>query len=153
MSLNVKSISVDTDSASTRVIPLSAATSKIYFVRGNEYILQANCYANSNTNVFSSFSTDDTWGLYMGSEYQGNASPVVVVTDSAKWNQVADWSQANVQSGQICCRVNVNGSALTTDIANSASKNYTMQIVLNNNSAAQVMVNESTVTIGNAVQL
>ena len=153
MTLNIKSISIDADRATLIAGPANPVTQKISFIRGNEYVLQANVYTNSSTNVCSSFTTYDTWGLYIGSQFESNASPVVIVTDVTKWNNtVSDWSQANVVSGQISCRVNVSGTALDTDLGNSASKSYHMEIVYTNNAAGMVVVNDCTCFINNAVQ-
>ena len=150
--LNIKSLSIDADSATTIIAAGNPAIQKINMLRGSDYILQANCYTNSATNVCSSFSTDDVWGLYIGSQFESNASPVVVVTDPLLWNNVAAWSQANVISGQICCQVNVSGNALDVDLGNSASKVYHMEIMYINNAAGKVIVSDSTCYINNAVQ-
>lgn len=153
MNLNVKPISVDTDRALVISGVLNPVPKNISLVRGNEYIIQANCYSSSYSNTTSTFSIYDDFGLYIGRQYCSNAAPVVVITDPSKWNQTSDWSAANVASGQICVRANVDGSVLTSDIGNVSSQNYTMEIVLVNNVSGTVLIAETTATIQNAVQL
>ena len=81
MTLNIKSLSIDADGATLIAGPANPVTQKISFIRGNEYVLQANVYATSTSNVCSSFTTYDTWKLYIGSQFESNASPVVVITN------------------------------------------------------------------------
>jgi hypothetical protein len=151
MTLNIKPLTIDTDDAVLLVSNTNPIVSSINFVRGNTYVLQANCFANAAGTVISSFDPSDVWGLYIGRQYESNVNPVVVITDPTKWNNTADWSMSNVFSGNISCRVNVNGSVLDADIANADSQSYTMQIVLTNNAAGKVVVCDSTAYISNAV--
>jgi len=152
MDLNIKSMVIDAD----RCVSITAAQNPVQtvvnFVRGNTYIIQANCYANSYDTNVASFSNTDSWSLYVGDQYESNASPVIAITNQALWNNTSDWSFANVSAGLICCKVNVNGTALTADMANVANENYTMQIVANNSSNI-LMVCSVPAYIRNSVQL
>jgi len=153
MSLNTKSLNIDNDRATFIVAPTSSVTQSVNFVRGNEYILQANCYSNSYTNTFSTFANTATWALYIGDLYGSNASPLVVVDDQSRWNNVSDYALSNVVAGIISCRCNVSGTALDNDLANVSSKNYTVEIVLTNDVSGRVMIVDSTCSIKNVVQI
>ena len=147
--MNIKSLNIDCDNATTVV---NGVEINIGFTRGNEYILQANCYANASSTSAVAFDAGDIWGLYIGRQYQSNANPVVVITDPGKFNQNADWSEVDPTNGLICARVNVGGSVLTTDMGNASSQTYTLQWVNVNNTGASVMVCDTSCIITNAVQ-
>jgi len=153
MSLNTKTLYIDNDRAGFIVAPVSPTSTTVNFVRGNEYILQANCYASSSSNTFSTFANTDSWALYIGDLYGSNASPVVVVDDQSRWNNVSDYALSNVVAGIISCRCNVSGTALDNDLANVSSKNYTVEIVLTNNVSGKVMIVDSACSVKNAVQI
>ena len=146
--LNVKSLNIDRDKAAAIVAPLNPVIQPITLYRGNEYLITANCYSNSSSNTFSGFSASDDFVLFIGRQFNSNANPVVVVQDAARWNNVADWSSANVAGGMICVRANISGTTLDTDLANVSSKSYHMEIVVNSN----VMASDLTCYIYNAVQ-
>ena len=151
--LNVKLLTIDTDRATLQMGQCNPVLQYITLIRGNEYVLCANCYASSYTNVFSTFETADVWSLYIGRQYENNAAPVITISDPVKFNNTSDWSSANVATGQISARVNVTSSALDIDLANNDSQQYTMELVLVNNASGKVMVSDSTVYIHNAVQI
>jgi hypothetical protein len=153
MSLNTKSLNIDNDRAVFIVAPTSSVTQNVNFVRNNTYVLQANCYSNSQSNVFSTFANTDSWALYISDTYGSNSNPIVVVDDQSRWNNVADYALSNVVAGIISCRCNVSGSALDADLANVSSKNYTVEIVLTNDVSGRVMIADSTCSIKNAVQI
>lgn len=153
MSLNTKLIYIDTDRAVPIVAVQNPTISNISFYAGNEYILTANTYANASSSNVASFDINDDWEIYIGRQYETNASPVVIITDPTKFNNTSDWSSANVSTGQICARVNVNGTALIVDIANNDSQSYTFEWICINNVSAQVMVMDTNVIINNAVQI
>jgi hypothetical protein len=79
MSINTKLLNIDCDGAVLLANPNSTVTSQIALIKGNEYVLEANCYASAYSNVFASFDTGNTWELYIGRQYESNASPVVIV--------------------------------------------------------------------------
>lgn len=151
--MNEKSLIIDADSASLLASTTNQTATILTLTRGNTYILQANCYSNSACTTASAFDANDTWCLYIGATYGSNAAPVVTVSNAANWNNVADWSLTNVAAGLICVKANVDGSALTSDIANVSSKSYDMQIVLTNNAGGKVMVCDNSIWINNAVQI
>ena len=151
--MNIKSLNIDCDAATTIVAANNGVPVNVNFTRGNEYVLQANCYSNAASSTMVTFDTGDTWGLYVGSQYQSNANPVIAITDPSKFNQAADWAEVDPTNGAICVRCNVTGSALTTDIGNLASQTYTLQWVNVNNTGASVMVCDTSCIITNAVQI
>jgi hypothetical protein len=75
------------------------------------------------------------------------------VQDPLRFNNVADWSVSNVVSGALCARVNVSGTALSTDLGNNDSQTYTFEWVCINNVGSEVMVMDTSVIINNAVQV
>lgn len=154
MNLNVKTLSIDTDRAVLIVEEENPVELAINLVRGNTYIFHANCYCNATSATLASYDTEDIWSLSIGSQYYSNTSPVVVVSDPTKWNNAAAyWTSANVEAGSICCMVNVNGTALTSDLGDLDSKEYRMEIVLSNNVSANVTVVDAKCVIANAVPI
>ena len=151
--MNTKLLTIDCDQATAIVAPQNGINVNINFTRGNIYILQANCYSNSASTNVASFDVSDSWYLYIGRQYQSNAAPVVSITDPAAFNSASDWPQVDVSNGAICARVNVISAALTTDLGNTASQNYTLQWINTNDAGKDVMICDTTCIITNAVQL
>lgn len=153
MAINSKQLYVDTDRAVSIVAANNPVTTSIQLTKGNDILICANCYVNSSSNVASTFALADTWALYIGETYCSNAHPVIIISDQSKWNQTSDWAVANVLSGNICVSANVDGTTLTTDLADLSSKGYTMEIVLVNNVSNSVVVADIPCTINNSVEL
>jgi hypothetical protein len=152
--LNVKTLTIDVDRAALITQAEDVTIQSLYFYRGNEYILQANCYSNSYSSVLQGFgnAATDSWAVYIGRVYENNAAPVCVITNPALFNNTTDWSSANVLAGLISARVNVSGTALDTDLANLSSQTYNFELVLTNNVGGEVMVCDANCYVKNAVQ-
>jgi len=153
MSLNTKNITIDADRATTIVAPNNAVLQPISFVRGNEYIVLANVYSNASSTELVPLSIYDNFELIIGRTYNPSATPVTLITDQSKFNNVTDYPQANVASGILSMRVNVGSNALTTDIGNNTSQSYTMEVILTNNVGGKVMLLDTTATIINCIQI
>ena len=152
--LNIKTMVIDTDRATNIVALGNSAIAPLSLNKGNEYIFQANCYSDSTTSAnVTSFTAYDHFEVAIGAQYESNVSPVVIVTDPSRFNQVSDWTLCNVSSGMICARINTSGSALIADMGDIDSKNYQVQITLVNNVSGRVMISDTPCTIINTVEI
>lgn len=156
MNLNIKSLTVNADEATSISSSLSNTVIPINVVRGNTYILQMTCFDTFNGSA-SVFDVTDTWELYIGRDFSVTSSsdsgPVVQVTNQADFNQVSDMATVDPTLGLICARVKVAGDDLDTDIGNSSRQSYWLQLLLTNTNGDKVMVLNSTCNVRNAVQI
>jgi hypothetical protein len=146
--LNIKQAYIDTDRAVTQINATTKNIVNQYLVSGTEYIWRANCYSNTSSGSFVSYSNTDTWSLYIGDLYGTAAAPVISITDQSKWNNTTSWSYANVEAGQIVVRINTLSETLTQDLGNNSSKTYTMEI-WNNNVSKDVLICSCNCVINN----
>jgi hypothetical protein len=150
---NVKNITIDCDNASNITAVMNPVTQNLNMYAGTQYIIQANCYCNSIYTDFKSFDAGDTFELQMGNTYGTSANPILIESNTSCWNQVADWANVNVAGGQICVKINTNGTALNLDLANSSSKEYITEIWLTNNIGDKVLIMQSDTTIYNTLEI
>lgn len=150
--MNLKLANIDTDRVTFIVQPVSQVKSSLSLYQSTEYVLAANCYSSSWSNTAATFTPTDSWSLYIGDMYQSNSAPVVTITDQSKWNQAADYSLANVEAGIISCRINTCSSELSVDLANLASKQYQMEIWVQNDNSENTLICDSVVFVYNSVE-
>lgn len=150
---NTKIINIDCDDALNITAVMNPVTQSLNMYAGTQYVIRANCYGNSIYSDLKSFDAGDTYELQIGSTYGTSANPVLIEANTASWNQSADWANVNVASGQICVRINTNGTALNVDLANATSKEYTTEIWLTNNLSDKVLIMQSDTVIYNTLEI
>ena len=150
--MNTKPCNIEIDRAVLVVSPASPIKASITMYQSTEYVIQANCYNNQYSNAASTFSATDNWSLYIGSALEPSPNPLITITDANKWNQVSDWSSANVDAGLISCRINTSGTQLSIDLANNASNVYTMEIWNLNDNSESTLILDTDITIFNSVE-
>ena len=141
MNINTKQLYIDADNVKTMVTAGSSSSANIVLYRGTEYVLQANVYASSaNTTSMVSFANTTGYTLDIGRAYEGNVNPVIIEANVAAWNNVSDWSLVSPLNGLISVRVNTAGTAVSTDLANNSSEEYTMEIWYVGNTGSKILV-------------
>lgn len=150
---NTKIINIDCDNALNITAVMNPVNQSLNMYAGTQYVIRANCYGNSIYSDLKSFDAGDTYELQIGSTYGTSANPVLIEANASSWNQVADWANVNVASGQICVRINTNGTALNVDLANATSKEYTTEIWLTNNISDKVLIMQSDTVIYNTLEI
>jgi len=150
MLINNKNIIVDIDNSvnlSNVSSPYLSETINLY--RETEYVFKLSLYNSwDNTNVFP-LTTTDRYCIYVGDVYGSNSAPVIVESNASSFNQTADWSDVDPTIGLICFRLPTTSDDLATDLGNSASKNYTLQVWLSNDNDEGVLLLDTQVKINN----
>ena len=150
MSLNTKTFLIDADAAKTQSFAGSTTSATLTLYRGTEFVLAANVYSDATSSNVCSYANASGWTLNIGRVYGAGADPVLVESNAASWNQVTDYASANVAAGIICCRVNTAGVLISTDLANSSSQAYTMEIWYLSNCGSNILIVSDDLNIHNA---
>lgn len=132
MILTQKNLIIDVDNSIALANTSSSAKSDIVIYRNSVFTFKAQLYQCwDSTNVYP-LATTDKYCVFIGDTYGANAAPVITESNAIAFNQTADWSEVNPTTGKICFTINTTSSILTTDLANVVSKEYTLQVWLNN---------------------
>lgn len=131
----------------------SSAVSNLTVFRGTEYLVRGTMYNSIDDSNVYSISNTATWAAYAGSVYGSNAAPVIEVSNVVAWNNASSWANVDSENGTFCFVMNTCSSSLATDMANDASKSYTLEIIsYNSNSAPQLICSSELVVNGIVIE-
>ena len=104
----------------SNVSSVATAPEQPTFFRNNEhFIFRGHIYSNASTSTKANLSS-----LTLSAKIGALGATALMVSNSASFNQSADWSSANAAAGDICFWVNSSSSAIDTALGSSDSKQY-----------------------------